>query len=70
MPPNRPAASTADSPSAEPTEMSMPPVSTTISCAITTTPMIDIWSSRLVRLVAVRKAGVEIDAMISSAIRM
>ena len=47
-----PPQTTAARPSAEPTLMSMPPVSTTISSASTTTPMIDICSSRLVRLVA------------------
>ncbi len=35
--------------------MSIPPVSTTMSWASTTTPMIDIWSSRLVMLVAPQK---------------
>ena len=50
-PPNRPAATTAARPRAEPTEMSIPPVSTTISSASTTTPMIDICNNRLVRLV-------------------
>jgi hypothetical protein len=70
LPPNNPAASTAARPRLEPTLMSMPPVSTTISSASTTTPMIDIWSSRLVRLVAVRNAGVETDAMINRPSRM
>jgi hypothetical protein len=69
-PPNRPAQSTAASPSAEPTLISMPPVRTMINSAITTTPMIDIWSSRLVMLVPVRKAGLDSAAMISSTIRM
>ena len=50
-PPNRPAEITAANPRAEPTLMSMPPVSTTISSASVTTPMIDICSSRLVRFV-------------------
>ena len=49
--------STAASPSAEPTLISMPPVRTMINSAITTTPMMDIWSSRFVMLVPVRKAG-------------
>ena len=50
--------------------MSMPPVSTTISCAMTTTPMIDIWSMRLVRFVRVRNASLDTEAMISSTMRM
>ena len=50
--------------------MSMPPVSTTINSAITTTPMIDICSMRLVRLVPVRNAGVDTEAMINRASRM
>ena len=54
-PPNRPAATTAARPKAEPTEMSMPPVSTTISSASTTTPMIDICNNRLVRFVPPQK---------------
>ena len=48
----------------------MPPVRTMINSAITTTPMIDICSSRLVRLVPVRNAGLDSAAMISSTIRM
>ncbi len=54
-PPNRPAPMTAARPRAEPTLMSIPPVSTTISSASVTTPMIDICRSRLVRLVPPQK---------------
>src|SRR3954447_7599272 len=67
---NTPAQRTAARPSADPTLMSIPPVSTTISSAITTTPMIDICSSRLVRLVRVRNASLESEAMTSRTIRM
>ena len=56
-PPKRPAEMTAARPSAEPTLMSMPPVSTTISSASTTTPMMDICSNRLVMLVAPQKTA-------------
>ena len=70
-PPNRPAAITADRPSAEPTLMSMPPVRTTISSPSVTTPMIDICRSRLVMLVAPQKIEPRvIVATRSSATRM
>ena len=48
---------TAARPNAEPTLMSMPPVSTTISSASTTTPMMDICSNRLVMLVGPQKTA-------------
>jgi hypothetical protein len=51
--------------------MSMPPVSTTISSARVTTPMIDICSSRFVRLVPPQKTPpLVIVATSSSATRM
>jgi hypothetical protein len=50
-PPNNPADTTAARPNADPTLMSMPPVSTTISSANTTTPMIDICNNKFVRFV-------------------
>ncbi len=46
--------------------MSMPPVSTTISSAITTTPMIDICSSRLVMLVPLQKTAPRVIVATSS----